>query len=199
MPSSTTASLCVGRKRSRVSGTPMSLFKLPCVASAASDAATRNMLATICVTVVLPLLPVTAMSGKANCLRHALARCCKAWWVSLTSSPLQPIACRCAGWHSAAAAPAARACSKKLLASKRSPRKATNKSPACRVRVSVCTRLIASAPSPTKVACVFCSSNSASCAKVLMGCWFMVVALSWRCSQRHLCVLAGQGARAAGR
>ena len=63
MPSSTTATRCASASCSTVSGTPMWLFRLPCVECAASPCAARRMDAIICVTVVLPLLPVTAITG----------------------------------------------------------------------------------------------------------------------------------------
>ena len=44
----------------------MALLKFPWVANASSPCHARNMLATICVTVVLPLLPVTAIKGIEN-------------------------------------------------------------------------------------------------------------------------------------
>jgi hypothetical protein len=47
----------LSRRRSNVSGTPMSLLKLPAVAKAASPCQARKIAAIICVTVVLPLLP----------------------------------------------------------------------------------------------------------------------------------------------
>src|SRR5450830_1741341 len=71
MPSSTTAARCSGRSRSRVSGTPMSLLKLPAVASAASPQWARSTEASIWVVVVLPLLPVTAISGPVKRWRQA--------------------------------------------------------------------------------------------------------------------------------
>src|SRR5438876_3274931 len=45
------------RRRSKVSGTPMSLFRFPSVENAESPSQARRMDAIICVTVVLPLLP----------------------------------------------------------------------------------------------------------------------------------------------
>jgi hypothetical protein len=59
----------------RVSGTPMSLLRLPWVASAASPCQARRMDAIICVTVVLPLLPVTLQSAaNLNCAAPAHRR-----------------------------------------------------------------------------------------------------------------------------
>ena len=67
IPSSTTAARCQvlssWRRPSSVSGTPRWVLKLPAVANAASPSHARRMVAIICVTVVLPLLPVTAISG----------------------------------------------------------------------------------------------------------------------------------------
>ena len=60
MPSSTTAARCAAsRRRSSVSGRPMSLLKLPCGREARRRRCqARRIDAIICVTVVLPLLPV---------------------------------------------------------------------------------------------------------------------------------------------
>lgn len=64
MPSSNTAARCVARRRSSVSGTPMSLFRLPAVASRLASpfhaASTDEIISLV---VVLPLLPVTATTG----------------------------------------------------------------------------------------------------------------------------------------
>ena len=152
MPSSSTAARCCSavswRRRSTCSGTPMWLLKLPAVASAASPNQACRMAATIWVTVVLPLLPATAISGRCRRLRQALASCCSATSASGTSRPGKPASRRpCSA--SAAAAPAALACGKKLWASKLSPRSATNKSPARRLRVSLCTRSSGVDASPT--------------------------------------------------
>jgi hypothetical protein len=150
MPISTTAARChwpssFWRRRSNVRGTPMSLLKLPWVAKAPSPTQARRMLAIICVTVVLPLLPVTAIKGRLLRARQAPASCIKAWRVSATTRPGICSACS----DTAATAPAACACGKKLCASKRSPFKATKRSPGCKLRVSVCTRPKPSAASPT--------------------------------------------------
>ena len=48
------------------------------------------MAAIICVTVVLPLLPVTAISGSVNWARHWVASCASASLVSGTSKPGRP-------------------------------------------------------------------------------------------------------------
>ncbi len=71
MPSSMTAALCAASSRNSVSGTPMSLFRLPRVARqrSAPNAAAR-IAAIISLTVVLPLLPVTPISGMSNCRRQ---------------------------------------------------------------------------------------------------------------------------------
>ena len=81
MPSSITAAWCQRvsswRRRSTVSGTPMWLLKLPSVANAPSPHQACRMQPSICVTVVLPLLPVTAISGSWKRVRHPAASCCK--------------------------------------------------------------------------------------------------------------------------
>ena len=74
MPSSITAARQPGRRRSSVSGTPMSLLKLPSVANAPSPCQARKIDAIICVTVVLPLLPATATSGIEKRRRQPAAR-----------------------------------------------------------------------------------------------------------------------------
>ena len=127
----------------------MWLLKLPCVASASSPCHACNMDASICVTVVLPLLPVTAINGKSNCARQARASVCKACNVSSTSTPDKP-ACAKPWVAMAACTPSAGKCARKSCASNRSPCKATNKSCACTLRLSVCTLAISKLPSPTK-------------------------------------------------
>jgi hypothetical protein len=108
------------------------------------------MAAIICVTVVLPLLPVTAISGRLFLARQAPASCISAWRVSATCRPGRAsVASGCC--DTTATAPAAKACGRKSWASKRSPCSATNRSPRCRVRVSVCTRPKRSCGSPTRV------------------------------------------------
>ena len=109
------------------------------------------MAAIICVTVVLPLLPVTATSGRSKRCRQAAASWPRARRESATSSPGRPASARPRS-ASAATAPAALAWARKSCASKRSPRKATNRSPERRVRVSLCTRVKASDGSPTRFA-----------------------------------------------
>ena len=61
MPSSTTTHACCGLRRSRVSGSPYSLFRLPAVLR--HGARTERMAAHISLVLVLPLLPVMATSG----------------------------------------------------------------------------------------------------------------------------------------
>ena len=192
MPSSTTATRCSERRRNSVSGTPMSLFRLPSVASAASPCQTRRIEAIICVTVVLPLLPVTAMSGPLKRWRHWPASSPRASLASGTSTPGRPQA---ASWaaapssHSTATAPRAAASGRKLAASKRSPFRATNRSPACRLRVSVCTRAQRTAPSPTRRALL--SQPASSC-----NVRFMALMRTHLPTRR---AAAGPGARSPGR
>ena len=82
--------------------------------SALSPCQACRMAATICVTVVLPLLPVMAASGRCMRWRHAAARSCSACRLSSTSRPgswpASPAAAPIPRSASAAAAPAARAC-----------------------------------------------------------------------------------------
>jgi hypothetical protein len=73
------AGAVAGAQRSSVSGTPMWLFRLPARGERrVAMGQARRMAATICVTVVLPLLPVTAISGSVKPARQAAASCCKA-------------------------------------------------------------------------------------------------------------------------
>ena len=74
MPNSTTARWWSGRKLNKVKGTPMSLFRLPCVDKDGAAGSARNTDAIIWVTVVLPLLPVTPMTCKAYWRRHWAAK-----------------------------------------------------------------------------------------------------------------------------
>ena len=111
------------------------------------------MLAIICLTVVLPLLPVTAINGSVNCARQCFASAPNASLVSATMICCgNPASCD----TSTPAAPCARASLAKLWPSKFSPTSATNKSPASIERLSVVTRAIAAscagAPAPSTAA-----------------------------------------------
>ena len=157
MPSSTTPARCQHvwswRRRNSVSGTPMWLLRLPSVAKAPSPSQARRIAAIICVTVVLPLLPVTAMSGRSKRARQPVASRCSASRLSATSRPGQ--ASTVARPGRARPAPPQPPWPGRLASmswpSKRSPFSATNRSPARSVRVSLCTRVIGVAPSPTSV------------------------------------------------
>ncbi len=99
--------------------------------------------AIICVTVVLPLLPVTAISGRSNCARQPAAeraerdQACRA----LRGPPGRRPRGRRAQWRPRRRAPWRRA--RKSLASKRSPLQRDEQVARPRgVRVSVCTRAI---------------------------------------------------------
>src|SRR5437016_4566446 len=75
MPSSIAHHRCSGRMRSRVSGTPMSLLRLPLVAStAASPAWQRKIAASISFTVVLPFEPAIATRAGEKRARQCRAR-----------------------------------------------------------------------------------------------------------------------------
>ena len=90
MPNSTTALRWWACNRNNVSGRPMALLKFPWVASDSSPCHALNMLAIICVTVVLPLLPVTAIKGIENWERQAWESSPSAFNVSATSKPIKP-------------------------------------------------------------------------------------------------------------
>ena len=141
--------------------------------------------AIICVTVVLPLLPVTAMSGRLNCARQADASDASASLLSSTSIPEKP-AGSLPRWAIAATAPLAWASARKSLASKRSPLSATNRSPGCSVRVSLWTRATACEPSPTSLPPgIQCSAW----AKVNMP----LIAHSWHRSAAWACAWSENG------
>ena len=100
----------------------------------------RRIDAIICVTVVLPLLPVTAISGSVELRAPAGGQGAE-----------RQLACRrprcpagrrqsCRDGRSRRPRPAPAHRARKSLASKRSPLSATNRSPGCSVRVSVWTR-----------------------------------------------------------
>ena len=131
----TATASCSAVSRINVSGTPMSLFRLPCVTQ--TERLTPRIEAMSSLTVVLPLLPVTATTGIPNEARHARAIAPSARRESRTSI--------CGSGDAASretSAPAARcsnACSTKSLPSKRSPGIATNSEPAPSERVSVVT------------------------------------------------------------
>src|ERR1041384_3010872 len=75
MPSSIAHQRCPCRMRSSVSGTPMSLLRLPAVASTASSPALKRRIdASISFTVVLPFEPATAISAGRNRARQCRAR-----------------------------------------------------------------------------------------------------------------------------
>ena len=151
MPISTTPIRWASLRRSNVSGTPMSLLKLPRVAKAASAprCATR-MAAIISLAVVLPLLPVTAISGHSKRRRQPPASAPSARRVSGTHS----VGTRTRSGNtsvSTAAAPASMAASMKAWPSKRSPRSAMYRSPGRTVRESVEMPVKRSAPLPNIV------------------------------------------------
>ena len=138
----------------------MSLFRLPRVASTASPKAAARMLASISLLVVLPLLPVTASSGRSKRARQAAASAPSARRVSATANSGRPLAATAAtaGWlrassaTSAATAPRSRAVARNSCASYFTPRRAMNSSPARTLRVSVETPMKA-ALSPTRRPC----------------------------------------------
>ncbi len=85
MPSSNTAARCCRSTCQSINGTPMSLFRLPRVASRVFSPNCRARIeAIICVTVVLPLLPVTAITGRTKRERQCAAPAPSARWLSAT-------------------------------------------------------------------------------------------------------------------
>ena len=97
------------------------------------------------------LLRLRARSGSGDAARPS-APLLRDALVEPAALPAAPAASAAAAQAaSAAAAPAARASARKWCASKCSPFNATNRSPGCRLRVSLCTRSKPTAPSPTSV------------------------------------------------
>ena len=180
MPISTTAARWPACRRNRVSGTPISLFRLPRVErmwSAPYSAA--RMDAIISLTVVLPLLPVTPMTGIAKRLRHTCAIWPSAWRVSGTTSAGSE---RPAGTRSttAAAAPRTATSARKSCASKRSPRSATNRLPGSTVWLLVDTPLNPASAVSEAPGMAFSSSLRAACISGLRSGWH-----AWPAPARH--------------
>ncbi|MCY1237529.1 hypothetical protein D9M72_502310 [compost metagenome] len=176
MPSSSTASLCVARRRSTVSGRPMSLFRLPPVARrCSSPTAAAKIAAIISLTVVLPLLPVTATAGSVNWRRQPAPSSPSARRVSGATMAGTPAST--SRLTSTAAAPRATTSAMKSCASKRSPLRATNRSPGSTLRLSVCTRENFTAPSPQTRAPAI---QPAACCKVVIGVWLMPILHGWQ-------------------
>ena len=115
--------------------TPSSLLKFPFVAQKASPKASFRMAASICVVVVLPLLPTTASTGPSNLRRRCAANSMYAQRVSGTTSC--GMSTGVSRSTTAATAPASRTADKKSCASKRSPRRATKTEPGVTRRESV--------------------------------------------------------------
>lgn len=166
MPSSSTASRCCAVRRNSVSGRPMSLLRLPAVARrAASPTAHAKTAEIISLTVVLPLLPVTATTGIGNRRRQPAASWPSAMRVSATVSTATPDRSGIpAGGRdtSTTAAPRATTSGRKSCASKRSPISATNRSPGNTSRLSVVTRRMA-ASGPTRCAPAIQAAASVAC------------------------------------
>src|SRR3569832_2153862 len=144
-----TAYRCRSLSRNSVSGTPRSLLRLPSVTR--TSPRSRRIAAIISFTVVLPLLPVTPITGKSNRARHAAASLPSAMRVSGTT--ICGSATSCFVLTIAATAPCAAASETKLWPSCRSPLLATYKSPPRRRRLSLPTDATsASGPCSTPVA-----------------------------------------------
>ena len=172
MPISMTAALCAALRRNSVRGTPISLFRLPRVASRPSSPwAAARMDAIISLTVVLPLLPVTPMTGRLKRLRQWLAMRPSATRVSATTMAGTLPLSQPAGKRSTttAATPLAATCSRKSWASKLSPRRATNSEPAWALRLSVDTPAKAREASPASCAPCSDGSNSARLACIRLS------------------------------
>ena len=108
---------------------PMSLFRLPWVASTERlaevlNSLALNMAANISLTVVLPLLPVIATNGNLNCERQCLANSPKPKRVSFTK--MAGLAFMFSSLTNTADAPCLMASAANVLPSKCSPFIATN-------------------------------------------------------------------------
>ena len=129
MPNSTTASRSVERSFNKVSGKPMSLFRLPLVTKVcASPTTALKIEAIISLTVVFPLLPVTKANGIGCLARQAFARAPRPTRVSLTKIAGKFVGQLSLLLMSTPAAPALATSDKKSCASNRSPAKAINNS-----------------------------------------------------------------------
>ena len=144
MPSSMTAARICGVRRISVSGTPISLLRLPRVAmQCAAPTPSVRIAAIISFTVVLPLLPVTPMTGSAKPRRQPLAICPSATRVSGTSSSGRFTPARFAGSVARSMTRAATPClatsARKAWASNVSPFSAMKRLPVVAARLSVLT------------------------------------------------------------
>src|SRR5471030_22375 len=152
------------------------IVEIPAVASRAlSPTAAARIDAIISLTVVLPLLPVTAISGIVKRLRQPWANAPSATRVSLTliAGTLKSSGVRVTN---AAAMPRCATCGRKVWASKRSPLIAMNRSPGPAVRLSVDTRSNATFSSPITIAPGICNAASRSVNSVIRH----LRALAWR-------------------
>ena len=118
------ATSCARVILNKVSGTPIWLFKFPCVYATLyrrlSTAAVSSLV------VVLPFVPVMARNGISNVRLHARAKSCNS---AKAFSPLMIYS-----------APSLRACSTKSFPSKCSPLSATKIEPGVTFRLSVVTQ-----------------------------------------------------------
>jgi len=173
MPSSKTAARCSPRSCNSIKGTPISLLRLPWVANQrrcpfCSPNARAKIAAIICVVVVLPLLPVTDISASENCARQHAATRPRPNRVSATiscgtatGSSCSTISATAPRWHASRA---------NSWPSKRGPRNATYRAPACNVRVSVDTSANSVVASPTIRQASPCSESArAVCDMVIMA------------------------------
>ena len=170
MPISITAAWCAGCKRISVSGTPISLFRLPRVARRpSSPKAAARIAAIISLTVVLPLLPVTPMTGMANCARQkwpAWPSAVRVFGTRIAGS-VQPGG-SCSAITAAMVCELA-SCGKKSWPSKCSPRRATNSAPGAALRLSVVRPSKTASPAPVKRAPVSAIASCASAARISLS------------------------------
>ncbi len=107
------------------------------MASTSSPNSAWRIDATISLVVVLPLEPVTAITGISNCARQAAAKRPSASSVSATTTADAPAGNLASSETNNALAPLVKAGARKSWASKFSPRKAIKSWPAAIARVSV--------------------------------------------------------------
>ncbi len=136
-PSSSTAKSCSGRTWRRLRGSPMWLLKFRGLA--VPDKRLASTVWIIWRLVLLPTLPVTAITVPGNCRRFQPAHCSRACWVSSTRSTQRPPGGSTGRETTAPAAPRSKASSANSAPSWCGPTSAQKRSPGPALRLSVTT------------------------------------------------------------
>ena len=156
-PSSTTAMRCAASRSHRVSGTPISLLRLPRVAE--TGPMVRKIAAIISLTVVLPLLPVTA-TGRRSWKRLLHAEASRPNEHTESRTRMKGTGTSGARSTRAAAAPRRTASAMKSCPSKLGPRTATNSAPCGIARESVPTPRNVTSPPAARASSAAAASPS---------------------------------------